>query len=79
VTARTSRRVWTVRGHKRGGEGGTSEAARARERRRGVGEGAGSRGCVRVRACARESRDRRLETARLETAGVQRAGLEGRA
>ena len=80
------------RGHERGGEGGTSEVARARERRRGVGKGAGSggletagsRGCVRVRACTRrhkagESRDHRLERVGLETAGVQRAGLEGRA
>jgi len=50
-----------VRGHERGGEGGTSEVARARERRCGVGEGAGSgrletagsRGCVHVRVCMR--------------------------
>jgi len=80
---------WTVRGHKRGREGGTSEAAKARERLRRVGEGVGSggletaglRGCVRVRVCARqhkagESQDRRLERARIERVGLEMARLE---
>ena len=60
---------------------------RARERRRGVGEGAGSgrletagsRGCVHVRACARwrkAGEGRRLERAGLERVGLETARLE---